>query len=145
MIRLKIIPLLAGAIALTVAAAPLAVKAELNQPNQAAPKQAQKRPQVAEVKLTKQQQDQLAQIRRDTRTQIEKILTPQQLQQFKTAMQSPQGRQAAISAMNLSENQKTQLKTIVQSAQSRAEAILTPQQRQQIQRNIQQQRQQRNQ
>lgn len=145
MMKLKIMPLLAGAIALTVAAAPLAVKAEPNQSNQPVPKQAQNRPPVVKVKLTQQQQNQLDQIRRDTRAQIEKLLTPQQLEQFKSAMQSPQGRQAAISAMNLSEAQKTRLKTIVQSAQSRAEAILTPQQRQQIQQSSQQGRQQRNQ
>lgn len=135
-------PMLAGAIALTVAAAPLAVKAQPSQPNQPVPKPAQNQSQIAGVELTQQQQTQLAQIRSDARTAIEKLLTPQQLEKFKTAMQSPQDRQAAIAAMNLSEDQKTQLQTIVQSAQTRAEAILTPEQRKQIQQNIQQRRQQ---
>lgn len=140
--KLKLMPVLAGAIALTVAAAPLAVKAQPNQQNQPVPGQAQNQPQFAGVEITQQQQDQLSQIRNETRAQIEKLLTPQQLQQFKTAMQSSQDRQAAFAAMNLSEEQKTQLQTIVQSAQNRAETVLTPEQRQKIQQNIQQRQQQ---
>ena len=143
--KLKLTPMLAGAIALTVAAAPLAVKAQPNQPNQRVPGQAQNGSQMGGVKLNQQQQNQLAQIRRDTRAQIDAILTPKQREQFKVAMQSPQGRRAAFTAMKLSDDQKSQMQAIIQSAQSRAEAILTPQQRQQIQKYIQQQRQQLNQ
>ena len=138
--KLKLLPMLAGAIALTITAAPVAVKAQSNQP----PGQAQNGSQIAGVNLTQQQQNQLAQIRRDTRVQIDAILTPKQRDQFKVAMQSPQGRRAAFTAMNLSDEQKSHMQAIIQSAQSRAEAILTPQQRQQIQKYIQQQRQQLN-
>ena len=132
-------PLLAGAIALTVAAAPLAVKAQPNQPKQPVPGQAQNRPRLAGVEITQQQQNQLDEIRRDTRAQIEKILTPEQRQQFKAAIESRQGERSPFAGINLSEDQKTKLQGIVQSAQYRAEAILTPEQRQQIQRNFQQQ------
>jgi Spy/CpxP family protein refolding chaperone len=140
MMKLKLMPVLAGVIALTVTAAPLAVKAEPNQLNQPLPKQAQNR-RGAEVELTQQQKDKLVQIRSDTRAQIEKILTPQQREQFKAAMQSPQGRQAAFAAMNLSPKQQTELREVMQSAQTRVEAILTPEQRQQIQQSIQERRQ----
>lgn len=137
----KIIPFLAGVLALTVAAAPLAVKAD-NQPNQSL--QAQNKPQFAGVELTQQQKDQMEQIRRDTRVQIEQLLTPQQREQFKTAMQNRQGGRAAFAAMNLSPEQQTKMRTILQSSKSRAEAVLTAQQRQQIQKYIQERRQQRN-
>ena len=135
----KLKPVLAGAIALTLAAAPLAVKAQSNQPNQPVRGQSQNQPQIAGVKITQQQQQQLAEIRRNTRAQVEKILTPQQLQQFKAAIESPRQGQSPFAGMNLSEDQQTKLQAIVQSAQYRAEAILTPEQRQQIQQRVQQQ------
>ena len=136
-------PFLAGVLALTVAAAPLAVKAD-NQSNQPSSGQAQNKPRFAGVELTQQQKDQMEQIRRDTRAQIEQILTPQQREQFKTAMQNRQGGRAAFAAMNLSPEQQTQMRTIMQSSKSRAEAVLTVEQRQQIQKYRQERRQQRN-
>ena len=139
--KLKLMQVLAGVIALTVTAAPLAVKAEPNQPSQPAPDQVQNRREFAGVEFTQQQKERLAQISRDTRAQLEKILTPKQREQFKAAMQSPQGRQAAIAAMNLSPQQQTQVRQIVESAQSQAQTILTPKQRQQIQQYMEQRRQ----
>ena len=139
MMKLKLKSMLAGAIALTVAAAPLAVKAQPNQPNQPARGQAQNQPRIAGVEITQKQQQQLAEIRRDTRAQVEKLLTPQQRQQFKAAIDGPRQGQSPFAGMNLSEDQQTKLQAIVQSAQYRAEAILTPEQRQQIQQRFQQQ------
>lgn len=138
--ELKLVPALAGALALTVVAAPLAVKAELKQSNQSAPEQIQNQPKPAGVELTQQQKSQMNEIRRDTRARIEKLLTPQQQEQLKATLQSRQGGQAAFAAMKLSPEQQTQLQGILQSAQARAEAILTPEQRQQLQQNFQQQR-----
>ena len=140
--KLKLVPALAGAWALAVVAAPLAVKAEPKQSNQSAQSQVQNQPKPVGVKLTEQQKGQMNEIRRDTRARIEKLLTPQQQEQFKAALQSPQGGQAAFAAMKLSPEQQTQLQGILQSAQARAEAILTPEQRQQLQQNFQQQRKQ---
>lgn len=130
-------PFLAGAIALVVAAAPQAVRAQTTQPNQTAPSQAQEKPQIAGVEITPQQQQQLAKLSSDTRTQIEAILSPQQREQFKVAMQSRQAPQATFANMKLSAEQQTQLQGIMQSAQARAESILTPEQRQKIQQNLQ--------
>lgn len=142
MIRLKLLPCLAGAIALTVAAFPLAVKAEPIQLVQAAPNQSQASPQLAGVEITPQQQQQLAKLSSDTRAQIEAVLSPQQQEQFKIAMQSRQAPQNTFANMKLSAEQQTQLQGIMQTAQTRAEAILTPEQRQRIQQNIQQNMQQ---
>ncbi len=137
--------MLAGAIALTVAA-PLVVTAQSNQPNQPVPgQQTPKRGRFRGIELTPQQQEQFAQLRRDTRAQMQNVLTPEQQQQFKAAMQNGQNRRTAFAAMNLSEQQKTQLQAIMQSAKSRSEAILTPEQRQQIQQKAKQWRQQRQQ
>lgn len=137
--KLKSIPVLV--IALAVTAAPLAVKAQPNQPNQPASQQPQNSLEFAGVELTEQQKQQLGKIRRNTRAQIEKILTPQQREQFKVVVQSRQGREAAFTAMKLSPEQQTQLRGILQAAQSQAQAVLTPKQRQQIQQYIQERRQ----
>lgn len=140
--KFRFTPILAGLLALTVTAAPQYVaQAQSNQPNQSSPQQGQ-RP-GPNVQLTEQQKARLAEIQRNTRTQIERILTPQQREQMKAAMQNRQNRKDGFAAMNLSSQQKTQLQTIIRSARSQSEAVLTPQQRQQIQQYIQQRRQQR--
>lgn len=140
--KLKLVPALAGALAFAVIAAPLAVKAQPGQSNQPVQPQVPNQPKPIGVELTQQQKTQMNEIRRDTRARIEKLLTPQQQEQFKTALQSRQGGQAAFAAMKLSPEQQNQLQGILQSAQARAEAILTPEQRQQLQQNFQQQRKQ---
>lgn len=137
MMRLKLIPLFAGVLALTISA-PLTVKAQTNQPNQPVPQQQPPKQPQGGIELTPQQQEQLTQIRRDTRAQIQKVLTPKQQEQFKTAVQSGENRQAAFAAMKLTKEQQTKLQGILQSARTKTEAILTPEQRQQVQQSIQQ-------
>lgn len=140
--KLKLMSMLGGAIALTVAAAPLAVKAQPSQPSQPVPGTgAQNRPGPAGIQLTPQQREKLVQIRRDTSAQIQKILTPEQQNKFKAAIQSGQDRRSAFAAMNLSSQQQEQLSKIRKQANSQVESILTPEQRQQIQQNIQRQQQ----
>lgn len=141
--KFKITSILAGLLALTVTAAPLAAQAQSEKPNQSSPQQGQNRDRKADVQLTEQQKARLAEIRRNTRTQIEKILTPQQREQMKAAMQNRQNRRDGFDAMNLSSEQKTQLQAIMRSARSQSEAVLTPQQREQIRQYMQQRRQQR--
>jgi len=145
--KLKLMSMLGGAIALTVAAAPLAVKAQPSQPSQPVPGiGAQNRPGPGGgVQLTQQQREKLLQIRRDTSAQMQKILTPEQQNKLKAALQSGQDRRAAVAAMNLTPQQQEQIRKIRQSANSQVESILTPQQRQQIQQNIQRRQQQPNQ
>jgi Spy/CpxP family protein refolding chaperone len=146
--KLKLMPMLVGAIALTLAATPLAVKAQANTSGQLLIAQGEKQGPWAALNLTQEQKDQMAQIRQETRSQIEAILTQEQRDKFKAAMESKQGRRAAIAAMNLSDAQKTQMRAIKESAKSKIDAILTQEQRQQLQQmrqSRQQQRQQLNQ
>ncbi len=135
--KLKVMPILAGSVAIALAATPLAVIAQPSQSSPPSSSQTQNQSPLTNVKLTQQQQDKLAQIRSDTRTQLDKILTPKQKDQFRAALQAGQDRRSAFAAMNLSDQQKTQLRTLMQSAKSRAEAVLTPEQRQQIQKDLQ--------
>ena len=146
--KLKLMPMLVGAIALTLAATPLAVKAQANTSGQLLIAEGQRQGRWEALNLTQEQKDQMAQIRQQTRSQIEALLTQEQRDQFKAAMESNQGRREALKAMNLSDAQKTQMRAIKESAKSKMEAILTQEQRQQLQQRRQswlQQRQQRNQ
>lgn len=140
--QLKLIPMLAGTIALALATTPLAVKAEpaLSQ----LPTQTQETPGRQRLQLTQEQKAKMAEIRNNTRSQIEAILTPQQKEQLKAAMQEPrQRRRETFAALNLTPEQQTQMRQIRQSAKSQFEAVLTPEQRQQMQQNRQFRRQQR--
>lgn len=136
----KLIPLLAGAIALSVATS-LPLTAQI-QPSQQplAPVRDSK---YKGIQLTEQQKAQMQAIREQTRSQIQAVLTPEQRQQFQAAMGSGQKRRSAFADMNLSEQQKTQIREIMRSAKSQAEAVLTPAQRQQLQTIREQKQQQR--
>lgn len=76
---IKLMPIFAGAIALTVLTTPLAVKAEPNCQGKAG------------LELTQAQQNQMDQIRRNTRSEIEAILTPEQRQRFQAALEDRGG------------------------------------------------------
>jgi len=133
--QLKFIPVLASAIALSIATTPLAAKAEPNAPAQQTIAQAQdKVPHRFErLGLTQAQRDKMAEIRRNTRTQVEAVFTPEQRQQLETARESRQRRREAMASLNLTPAQKTRLQQIRQSAKSQFEAVLTPEQRQKLQ------------
>ncbi|KJH70120.1 hypothetical protein [Aliterella atlantica] len=138
--QLKLIPLLAGAIALSAATSlPLTAQIQPSQ-QQLAPVRDSK---YKGIQLTEQQKAQMQSIREQTGSQIQAILTPEQRQQFQAAMGSGQKRRSAFADMNLSEQQKTQIREIMQSAKTQAEAVLTPAQRQQLQTIREQKRQQR--
>lgn len=134
----KLMPLLVGAIALTFAATPLVLHAQSDRP-------IQDLPQFAGVELTQDQQDELAQIREETRAQIEAILTPEQLELFRAAKESGQVRREAFAQMNLSDEQRAQIREIREAAKSESQAILTPEQQEQIRENMRSLRQQRRQ
>lgn len=119
---IKVMPILAGMLAIAVVTTPLAVKAEPNYQGKR-----------AAIELTQQQRTQMDQIYRNTRFQMEAILTPEQKQRFQAALEQRRGMRGAISAMNLSPQQQTQLRNIMQSARTQKDAILTSQQKQQLQ------------
>lgn len=152
--KLKLMPILIGAITCTgcltavhsLNAAPLTVNAQANLSGKQLVAQAQtQRPsQWLELNLTQTQKDQIAQIRKQVREQIQSMITPEQRDKFKAAMQSDQGIRAAIEAMNLSDTQKTQLRTLKDTVKPKIQAILTTEQRQQLQKKLQERLQQLN-
>jgi periplasmic protein CpxP/Spy len=152
--KIKLMPMLAGAIALSVVATPFIVNAQSGMSDQAQPTNSRRYGKWDKLNLSEQQKAQLQQIKNDTRTQIEAVLTPQQLEQLKTARQNNQANQAgqghrgkhsAMAALNLTDAQKAKIKEIKDSQKARMQAILTPEQQQQLQQMHQQWRQQRQQ
>ena len=158
--KIKLMPLLAGVMTLSAVATPFIVNAQTNTNNQPAPAQTTRQHQGKwdKLNLSDQQKEQLRQIHNETRTQMEAILTPQQLEQLKTARQNRQARQPGqagqarqggkrgfMTALNLSDEQKAKIKEIMDAQKSRIQAVFTPEQQQQLQQLRQQRQQQRQQ
>ena len=93
-------------------------------------------PALQGVNLSQTQKDQFDQLRQQTRSQINAIVTSEQQQQFFNALQNGQGLRGAIAAANLSDQQRTQVRQVLQASRSQAAEILPPQQRQQIFKNL---------
>lgn len=153
--KLKTLSLVAGAIALTLSATPFAVKAQpgfsanklvAQAQNTQTPK-ARKNAIWEQLGLTDSQKSQIEAIRRDTRTQMEAVLTQEQKNQIQAQLQARQAqrgqRQAGqqpsqrpkkgFGALNLTDAQKTQMKQIMQSSQQKIQEVLTPEQRTKLQ------------
>lgn len=147
--KLKFIPMLVltSVLAIALTAAPLSVQAQTTtQPSQSVPSQPGEQSQPANsLNLTQAQKEKLIQIKHDASDQFQKLLTPEQQEKFKAAIQTPEGRQNLWATLNLSSEQQTRLRSIIQTAKSRTDAVLTVEQRQQAQQNLQQRRQQQNQ
>ncbi len=85
-----------------------------------------------ELGLTDSQKARLAEIRNNTRTEIDKILTPEQRQQRQQRQANSQNRQEGRnrgSKANLTDAQKADIKKIMQSSRADMEAVLTPEQK----------------
>lgn len=120
----------AGVFVFAVATTPLSIQAQpQNQANQDFPA-------LAGIDLTSQQKNQLGQIGKDGRAQIESILTPEQKNRLKAS--SPQDSDmkknslSTLSGMNLSPEQESKIKEIQQSTREKVQAVLTPEQKQKI-------------
>lgn len=97
------------------------------------------------LNLTDAQKTQMRQIREATRQQIENVLTPEQRNTLRTAMEQrrqQRGQQQAQqrgqrgqvwSSLNLSAEQQAQIKRIRDESRQRMQAVLTPEQQQQMQ------------
>jgi periplasmic protein CpxP/Spy len=81
------------------------------------------------LNLTQQQRDQIDQIRSQTRSQIESILSETQRTQIRTAMQQGQDDRAAAAA-NVSADQQAQIRQIFQASRQQMASVLTPDQQQ---------------
>src|SRR4028119_1816719 len=151
--KIKLMPMLGGLIALSVAAAPFIVKAQAQTPDQPAPAQTTHQHHQGKwdkLNLTDAQKQQLGQIGKDTHDQIQAVLTSDQQAQLKAAMQNRQagqarqGRQNLWASLNLTDDQKAKIKAIKEAQKARMQAILTPAQQQQLQQMQQQQQQRQN-
>jgi len=132
----KTLSLIVGAFALALTATPFAARANttLQTPLRVAQTQTHHaRGKIwASLGLSDSQKAQIKQIRASTRAQRQQIITPEQQQAFKTAIQNHQGFKAAIQALNLTDQQKSDLKQLKESERDQIKAVLTPDQQAQL-------------
>ena len=141
--KIKLMPMLVGAIALGAIATPFAVNAQANRSAQPLLAQAQQNQQRQgkqgkweQLNLTDAQKEQMRQIKEEARAQMRSILTPEQQAKLDAAMQNGQrgDRQAWKEIKDsLSDEQKAQMRELMQQQKSRMDAILTEEQKQQLQ------------
>ncbi|ARV59471.1 P pilus assembly/Cpx signaling pathway, periplasmic inhibitor/zinc-resistance associated protein [Nostocales cyanobacterium HT-58-2] len=137
--KLKKLSLIFGAIALSLTVTSFAIKAEANSTSPIVVAQSwekggrEKEGPLQRLGLTDEQKTKMKEIRRNTRAEVEKILTEQQREQLQTAMQNRQGRRSAFSSLNLSDEQKSQLQQVMQSQKTQMDAVLTAEQKAQLQ------------
>ncbi len=157
--KIKLMPMLVGAIALGVVATPFVVKAQANHSGQPLIAQAQQRQQHqgkwAKLNLTDAQKEQMRQLRKETRDQIQSVLTQEQKDKIQAMRASRQGQnnqgqnrqeiRKGMASLNLTDEQKAKIKAIRQAQKARMEAILTEQQKQQLEQMRQEWKQQRQQ
>lgn len=139
----KLMSIFAGVVAVSVVAVPFIVKADAIHNGQPLLAQAQQNfhkkegGRWAKLNLTDAQKQQLGQIEKDSRQQIEGVYTPQQLAQLKAARtQHQQGQYAnrrdVMKSLNLTDSQKAQIKQIREAQKAKMDSVLTPEQRQQL-------------
>lgn len=155
----RLMPFLAGAVAFSVAAVPLMVKADAIHNGFPLVAQAQQQTpykkggQWAKLNLSDTQKQQLRQIKEDTKKQIEGVYRPDQLAKLQAAKsQRQQGqrinRRDLMNSLNLDEGQKAQIKQIREAQKAKIEGILNDDQKKQLEQQRaqwQQRRQQRQQ
>jgi Spy/CpxP family protein refolding chaperone len=162
--KLKTLSLIAGTLALTLIATPFAVQAEQNSSSPQPGKEWQKKGPFQSLNLTPEQKAKMKEIGRNTRAQIDAVLTTEQKTQLKAAMaerkaqhqaqrqqgqeqrQQGRGKKGDIFAsLNLTQAQKDQIKQIKESSKQQMQAVLTPEQQaqmKQIRENMRSRRQQ---
>lgn len=145
--KIKLMPMIGGLIALSIAAAPFIVKAQAQTPDQSTPTQTTPRNHHGkwdQLNLSDTQKAQLKTIHEETRTLIKGVLTPEQQTQIQTMMQQhQQNRQAGQQAgkarhdrwasLNLTDDQKAKIKAIRDAQKTKMQAVFTPAQQQQLQ------------
>jgi periplasmic protein CpxP/Spy len=94
-------------------------------------------PIFAQLELSPTQESQMTQIRRQTRSQIQQIIRPEQRNQFKAMLEQGEGLRQAIAAMNLSADQRAKLREVFQATRAQVSGTLTPAQKQQIKQGLQ--------
>ena len=149
--KLKTLSLIAGTLALTLIATPFAVQAEQNSSSPQAGQEWQKESPAKKLNLTPEQKAKIKEIRSNTRTQIEAVLTPEQKTKLQAAMaehkaqrqaQRQQGQEQRregrgkrgdiFASLGLSTEQKAKMKEIRELSKQQMDAVLTPEQKAQI-------------
>ncbi len=137
--KLQKLPLIVGTIVISLIATTSAVKAETTAQRPlivAQNRVAQNRQnnKWERLNLTEEQRTQIQAIKRETRSQIEGILTPEQRQQAQTAWNNNGGDKPknGLRNLNLSDEQRTQVREIMRSSKEKMEAVLTPEQKEQL-------------
>ncbi|KAF3883910.1 MULTISPECIES: Spy/CpxP family protein refolding chaperone [Nostocales] len=139
--KIKHLSLIAGAIALTLTATSWAVNAETLSSSpfvvaQEQPRDMKGKGPWAKLGLTDAQKTQLQEIRRNTREEIDKILTEEQRARLKNAMENRDGKRggwrSVMNSLNLSDEQKTQIREVKRAQRTKMEAILTDEQKAQL-------------
>jgi Spy/CpxP family protein refolding chaperone len=136
--------LIAAAFALTLTATPLVAQAQDAAPNGQPRKEFAGKGPWAKLGLSEAQKAKIMEIRRNTRAEMEQVLTPAQKEQLKAAMQQMRNDRSqrrergewkknnSFAALNLTEEQKTRMREIKESSKQQMEAVLTPAQREQL-------------
>ncbi|WP_026104352.1 hypothetical protein [Anabaena sp. PCC 7108] len=146
--KLKTFSFMAAALALTVTAIPFVAQAQQTSPSTQPSQKFEKKGPWQKLGLSDAQKTEIQKIHRETRTQIKQVLTTEQQQQLKAAMeadrgQSPQqrgerkGRKDPFATLNLTETQKAKIGEIKKSSKQKIQAVLTPAQREQLKQNWQ--------
>lgn len=139
----KLMSIFAGFVAVSVVTVPLIVKADAIHNGHPLVAQAQQNPHKkeggrwAKLNLTDAQKQQLRQIEKDSRQQIEGVYTPQQLAQLKAARtEHKEGQHAnrrdVMKSLNLTDSQKAQIKQIREAQKAKMDTVFTPEQKQQL-------------
>lgn len=140
LLNIKLLPLLAGAVSLSLSAANvLPAFAQANTP--AAPTERSQFRKQNILNLTPEQQEKMQQIRQSRQAQIENILTAEQKAKLKAARENGENPRQVFASLNLTAEQRSQMQEIKRSSREQVNAILTPEQRQQLQQHQQQRRQ----
>ncbi len=126
--KLKFFSVILSIATITVLTAPIAANAQSNR------QQFRQRYQdaLSNLNLTSEQQAQLQQIGRETRSQMQTILTPAQRETFQSAIASGKSVQQAVRSIDFSPSQRSKVRSIMQSHRQKVQNILTEEQRQQL-------------
>lgn len=88
---------------------------------------------MGKIGTNRRTKTQLQEIRRNTREEIDKILTEEQRARLKNAMENRDGKRggwrSVMNSLNLSDEQKTQIREVKRAQRTKMEAILTDEQK----------------
>ena len=129
----KVLPLMATAISLTIAAGAVAPSfAQSTTPTTPTTKQ-HKHGGWSKLNLTDSQKAQLKSIRESSKAQIDAILTQPQKDQLAAAKGDRKQHREVWKSLNLTDAQKASIKQIRSDSKQKMDTVLTPEQRQQLQ------------